>query len=150
MRIAIGCDHRGLTLKQALMGYLSARGHTVEDSGCYDEAAADYPDAAKQVSYAVGKGDCHRGILVCNTGIGMSIAANKVSGIRAALCHDVFTARSARQHNDANVLCLGAAVVSQSMAEEIVQCFLTTEFEGGHHQRRLDKVRALECDQPGG
>lgn len=144
MRIAIGCDHRGFRLKQAIMGYLAAKGHTVKDFGCYDDSSADYPDFAKEVSYAVAKGDFDRGILICNTGIGMSIAANKVPGIRAALCHDVFTARSARQHNDANVLCLGAAVVSQSEAEEIVQSFVTTGFDGGRHQRRLDKVRVME------
>ncbi len=101
------------------------------------------------VECVVAKGDTDHGILICNTGNGMSIAANKVSGIRAALCHDFFTARTARQHNNANMLCLGAAVVGQSLAEEIVQTFLTTGFDGGRHQRRLDKVHVPECSQPG-
>ena len=143
MRIAIGCDHRGLDLKQFIIKLVTEMGHNYEDFGCYTTDSVDYPDIAKKVAEAVTRGDFKHGILTCDTGIGMSIAANKVRGIRAALCHDVFSARRARQHNDANVLCLGAAE-EQGMVSEIVETFLTTEFEGGRHERRLDKVRAME------
>ncbi len=143
MRIAIGCDHRGLDLKQFIIKLVTEMGHNYEDFGCYTADSVDYPDIAKKVAEAVTRGDFKHGILTCDTGIGMSIAANKVRGIRAALCHDVFSARRARQHNDANILCLGAAE-EQGMVSEIVETFLTTEFEGGRHERRLDKVRAME------
>jgi ribose 5-phosphate isomerase B len=117
-------------------------GHSYKDFGCYTTDSVDYPDIAKKVAEAVAKGDFERGILICNTGIGMSVAANKVMGIRAALCRDVFSARLARQHNDANILCLAA--VGQETADEIVETFLTTDFEGGRHERRLGKIRAME------
>ena len=143
MRIAIGCDHRGLDLKQFIIKLVTEMGHNYEDFGCYTADSVDYPDIAKKVAEAVTRGDFEHGILTCDTGIGMSIAANKVRGIRAALCHDVFSARRARQHNDANILCLRAAE-GQGVVSEIVETFLTTEFEGGRHERRLDKVRAME------
>jgi len=122
---------------------LTRMGHSYEDMGCYTAEAVDYPDIARKVAEAVARGDFDYGILICDTGIGMSIAANKVRGIRAALCHDGFCAGRARQHNDANILCL-AARGNPEAAGEIVSTFLTTPFEGGRHQRRLDKVRAME------
>ena len=118
-------------------------GHTYEDFGCYTTESVDYPDIAKKVAEAVADGSFERGILICDTGIGMSIAANKVRGVRAALCHDAFSARRTRQHNDANILCLGAEL-EQDIIPEIIEAFLTTEFEGGRHSRRLDKIKAME------
>ncbi len=142
MRIAIGCDHRGLKPKQFIIKLITEAKHSCEDFGGYTTDPVDYPDIAHKVAEAVAKGDFERGILICDTGIGMSIAANKVKGIRAALCRDVFSARRARQHNDANVLCL--ATQGQSATGEIVDSFLTTEFEGGRHERRLNKIKAME------
>ena len=145
MRIAIGCDHRGLNLKQFAVKLITEAEHSYEDFGCYTTDSVDYPDIAKKVAEAVAKGYFERGILICGTGIGMSIAANKVKGIRAALCHDAFSARRARQHNDANILCLGAREEQeQEPVAEIVEAFLTGEFEGGRHQRRVDKIRDME------
>ena len=143
MRIAIGCDHRGLELKQAVMKLLAEAGYEYEDFGCYTTESVDYPDIARKVAEAVAKGDFERGILLCDTGIGMSIASNKVRGIRAALCHDAFAARRARQHNDANVLCMGAGRAQDTIGE-IIEAFLNTGFEGGRHLRRLNKIKALE------
>jgi len=143
VRIAIGCDHRGLNLKQFIIKLVTEAGHSYEDFGSYTTDSVDYPDIAKKVAEAVATGYFGRGILICDTGIGMSIAANKVKGIRAALCHDAFSARRARQHNDANVLCLGTEQ-EQDIVHEIVDVFLTTEFEGGRHQRRLNKIKAME------
>ena len=143
MQVAIGCDHRGLSLKGYIMQLLTDAGHSYQDFGCYTTDSVDYPDIARQVAEAVASGDFERGILICDTGIGMSIASNKVKGVRAALCHDASVARQARQHNDANVLCLGAGQV-QGMVGEIVGAFLGTEFEGGRHLRRLDKIKAME------
>ena len=144
MRIAIGCDHRGLALKQSVIQLISQKGHSHEDAGSYTAESVDYPDIALKVAEAVAGGDLERGILICDTGIGMSIAANKVRGIRAALCHDAFSAGRARQHNDANILCLAARGDSQAVPE-IVDTFLTTQFEGGRHSRRLDKIKAMEA-----
>ena len=144
MHIALGCDHRGLSLKRAIARLISGVGHSYEDFGCYDTTSADYPDIALKVAKAVAVGGFDRGILICSTGIGMSITANKVKGIRAALCHNSFTACRARQHNDANVLCLGEDVVGQDLAEEIVRAFLDTGFEGGRHARRLEIIKSLE------
>ena len=141
--IAIGCDHKGLNLKPFIIKLVTEMGHNCEDFGSYTTDSVDYPDIAKKVAEAVARGDFERGILICDTGIGMSIAANKVRGIRAALCHDAFSARRARRHNDANVLCLAAAE-GQGAVGEIIDTFLTTEFEGGRHKRRLDKIRAME------
>ncbi len=143
MRIAIGCDHRGLNLKQSIIKLVTEAGHSYEDFGCYNTDSVDYPDIAKKVAEAVARGDFEQGILICDTGIGMSIAANKVKGIRAALCHNAFYAQRARQHNDANILCLGAGA-GQDSVSEIVKVFLTTEFEGGRHLRRLNKIRVIE------
>ena len=143
MRIAIGCDHRGLNLKQFIIRLITEAGHGYEDFGCHTTDSVDYPDIAKKVAEAVARGDFECGILICDTGIGMSIAANKVRGIRAALCHNAFNARRARQHNDANVLCLGAER-EQETVREIVETFLTGEFEGGRHLRRLNKIKAME------
>ncbi len=143
MRIAIGCDHRGLNLKQFVIKLIAEAEHSYKDFGCYTTDSVDYPDIAKKVAEAVTRGYFERGILICSTGIGMSIAANKVKGMRAALCHDVFSARRARQHNDANILCLGAQE-EQRLIPEIVNAFLTSEFEGGRHQRRVDKIRDIE------
>jgi len=143
VRIAIGCDHRGLELKQSIMEMVAEAGHEYDDFGCYTTESVDYPDIAKEVGEAVARGDFEFGILVCDTGIGMSIASNKVKGIRAALCHDAFTARRARQHNDANVLCLGTGQAQDTIGK-IVETFISMEFEGGRHLRRLNKIKALE------
>ena len=143
MRIAIGCDHHGLNLKQSIIKLITEAGHTYEDFGSYTTDSVDYPDIADKVAHAVARGDFERGILICDTGIGMCIAANKVKGIRAALVYDVFTAQRARQHNDANILCLGTSG-GQDTVREIVMTFLSTDFEGGRHQRRVDKIRAME------
>ena len=143
MRIAVGCDHRGLDVKQFIMRLIAEMGHTYHDFGCYTTESVDYPDIAKKVAEAVAKGDFEHGILICNTGIGMCIAANKVKGIRAALCHNVFTACQARKHNDANILCLGTEH-EPDIIREIIEAYFTTEFEGGRHQQRLDKIKAME------
>jgi len=143
MRIAIGSDHRGFKLKQEIIGLLEDAAHRYKDCGCYDESSVDYPDIAKEVAQAVAGGGFEMGILICSTGIGMSIAANKVKGIRAALCCDAFNAARARMHNDANILCLGADT-SVDKYKEIVAAFLDTEFEGGRHQRRIEKIKAME------
>jgi len=143
LRIAIGCDHRGLSTKQFIVRMVGEMGHTCQDFGCYTAESVDYPDIAQKVAEAVAEGDFEQGILVCDTGIGMSIAANKVKGIRAALCHDASSARCARQHNDANIICLGAEQ-EQDTIREIIEAFLTTEFEGGRHSRRVGKMTAME------
>ena len=143
MRIAIGCDHRGLNLKQCIIKLISEAGHSYEDFGCYTTDPVDYPDIAQKVAEAVTMGNLEFGILICNTGIGMSIAANKVKGVRAVLCRDVFSARCARQHNDANILCLGGGQVQDTLLE-IIDAFLNSEFEGGRHQRRLNKIKEME------
>ena len=143
MHLAIGCDHRGLELKQFVIKLVTDAGHNCRDFGCYTTDSVDYPDIAKVVAEAVTGGDFDRGVLICDTGIGMCIAANKVRGIRAALCPDVFRAQRARQHNDANILCL-CARDDRSTVSDVVNAFLTTQFEGGRHSRRLDKIRAME------
>jgi ribose 5-phosphate isomerase B len=145
-RIAIGCDHRGLALKKLIMPLLQNAGHSYQDFGCYSTEPVDYPDIAQKVGEAVASGNFDQGILICNTGIGISIAANKIKGIRAALCCDVFAAQRARQHNDANVLCLKGEDIDTESALEIVKTFLATDFEGGRHLRRVNKIRALEGD----
>ncbi len=144
MRIAIGCDHRGLNLKRVIADLLSEEGRSYEDFGCYDTAAVDYPDIGGRVAQAVAEGRFDHGILVCSTGIGMSIVANKVPGVRAALCHDDFSARRSREHNDANVLCLGEWVVGEGLAREIVRAYLGAQFQGGRHAQRLEKVKEWE------
>ena len=144
MRIAIGSDHAGFDLKQAIMSLLSELGHSYEDFGCYDTSSVDYPDIGQPIAEAVSQGRFDQGILVCSTGVGMSIVANKVRGIRAALCQDTFSARRAREHNDANILCLGEWVTGQGLAREIVITYLCSEFVGGRHARRVEKIQALE------
>ena len=143
MRIAIGCDHRGLDTKRLIMKLVTEGGHEVKDLGAYTVDPVDYPDIAREVAGVVARGDFAQGILVCNTGIGVSMAANKVKGIRAALCCDAFMARRARQHNDANILCLGTELAPEVLAD-IVTAYLTTDFEGGRHLRRVNKIKAME------
>ncbi|MFA5308622.1 MAG: ribose 5-phosphate isomerase B [Dehalococcoidales bacterium] len=146
MRIAIGNDHRGCELKTTVIKVVTAAGHTVHDFGCYTEDSVDYPDIAALVAEGIVKGDFDRGILICGTGIGMCIAANKVRGIRAAQCYDVFTAHRSRLHNDANICCL-AAEEGGTKVKVIVEDFLNTEFEGGRHVTRINKIKAIEDRQ---
>ncbi len=143
MRIAIGCDHRGLDLKQAIIKLITKAGHSYEDFGSKTTEPVDYPDIAQKVGEAVARGGFDRGILICGTGIGMCITANKVQGIRAALAYSPLSASHARQHNDANILCLSADETPKEVTE-IVKIFLTDEFEGGRHQRRVDKIKEME------
>jgi len=144
MRIAIGADHGGYRLKQHLVGYLSAQQHEVMDFGTDSGESVDYPDLAAAVARAVSRGEYARGIVICGTGIGVSMSANRVPGIRAALCTNVYMARMAQNHNDAQILCLGERVLGLGLAEEIVDAFLDAEFEGGRHARRIGKLHALE------
>lgn len=145
-RIAIGCDHRGFALKQLIMPFLQTPGHSHQDFGSYDTVPVDYPDIARKVGEAVASGSCDCGILICSTGIGMCIAANKIKGVRAASCRNAFEAQRARGHNDANVLCLSGENTDAGSALEIVRTFLVTDFEGGRHVQRVDKIRALETE----
>jgi ribose 5-phosphate isomerase B len=138
--VAIGSDHAGFELKEHVRSFLERRGLKVEDCGTYDEQSVDYPDFAKKVTEAVAGGRVEMGFLICGTGIGMSMAANKVPGIRAALCYDSYTARMAREHNDANVLVLGGRLIGKGLAEEITTIFLDTDFAGGRHARRVAKI----------
>lgn len=142
--IAIGSDHGGLNLKEILKAYLEERGFDVKDFGTYDASSCDYPDIAETVCTAVVGGECEKGILVCGTGIGMSIAANKVHGIRAAHVTDTYSARMAREHNNANVICLGERITGCDLAVEIVKAYIDAEFLGDRHMRRVDKIMALE------
>jgi len=139
--IAIGSDHGGFALKKALMAHLDKRGLAYKDFGTYSEASCDYPVYAKAVAHAVADGECERGILICGTGIGVSITANKVPGIRAALCGDCFSAEATRQHNDANILCMGARVVGEGLALKIADTFLDTPFSNDErHIRRISQI----------
>lgn len=142
--IAIGSDHGGFALKQEIMAYLKEKGIAYEDFGTYSEASCDYPDIAEKTCTAILDGRCEKGILICGTGIGISMAANKIKGIRAALCTDYYAAKYTRLHNDANVICLGGRTTGPGSACELVEVFLNTPFEGGRHQRRVDKMMALE------
>jgi ribose 5-phosphate isomerase B len=142
--IAICSDHGGYALKKALMSHLSERGLEYKDFGAYSEASCDYPVYAKAVAHAVADGECECGILICGTGIGMSMAANKVKGIRAALCGDVCSAAMSREHNNANVICLGERVLGAGLAARILDAWLDTEFAGGRHERRVNKIMAIE------
>ena len=144
MRIAVGCDHNGVELKLHVINLLHELGHESQDFGCYDTNSVDYPDVAQEVAIAVEESRFDQGILICGTGIGMSIAANKVPGIRAALCQDPISASRAREHNDANVLCLPGLSIDHDTAREIVGAYLKGEFEGGRHARRVDKISSLE------
>jgi ribose 5-phosphate isomerase B len=150
MKLAIGSDHAGLVLKRELRRALDERKLAVEDFGTHTEDSVDYPDFAAQVARAVSLGECALGVLVCGTGIGMSIAANKYRGVRAAVCTTEFEARMARAHNDANVLCLGSRVVGAGLAKEIVEAFLDQPFEGGRHERRVEKIRQAESPKKKG
>jgi ribose 5-phosphate isomerase B len=138
VKVAIGCDHGGIDLKQTVVAVLQELGHDIEDQGCFSEESVDYPRFAQAVCSLVKDGSCERGILVCGTGIGMSMAANRYPEIRAALCAEMFSARMSREHNDANVLCLGARVTGPGLAAEIVRTWMTTDFAGGRHQNRID------------
>ena len=144
MKIAVGADHAGYRLKEHLARFLAGRGHQVEDLGTSSEDSVDYPDFAAAVGARVAAGEAEQGLLVCGTGIGVAIAANKVDGVRAATCNDLFTAAKAREHNDANVLTIGARVIGVGLAEGIVRTFTETDFGGGRHQRRVEKIQALE------
>ena len=139
-RIAIGSDHGGFALKEHLKAMLAEAGHAVTDVGCPSPDAVDYPDIAQALLQTLASGACRRGILICGTGIGMSIAANRDRRFRAALCHDEYTARMSREHNDADILCLGARVIGAGVAEGIVKTWLATAFAGGRHQTRIDKM----------
>lgn len=142
--LAIGCDHGGYDLKKEIIAHLTENGVEFKDFGTYDGNSVDYPDIAKLVCQSILGGECENGILVCGTGIGISIAANKHKGIRAAVCSDEFSAKFTRLHNDANVLCLGGRVVAPGLACELVDIFLSTGFEGGRHALRVDKITAIE------
>ena len=144
MKIVIGSDHGGIHLKEVLKQHLAERGLEVTDAGTYTEDSCDYPDIAVKVCREITEGKAGRGILVCGTGIGMSMAANKVKGIRAALCGDVFSATMSREHNDANVICLGERVLGPGLAVSILDAWLDTEFAGGRHARRVNKIMAIE------
>jgi len=146
MKISMGCDHGAFPLKEHLKAYLTDKGHEVVDCGTYSTDSCDYPLFGKAAAEKVASGECERGIVVCTTGIGISIAANKVKGIRCALCADPYSAEMTRRHNDANMLSLGAGIVGKNLAERIVDAFLTAEFEGGRHQRRVDQIAAIEQD----
>jgi ribose 5-phosphate isomerase B len=145
MKLAIGTDHAGFEFKQGLADYLRQQGYDVLDKGTFDLQSVDYPDYAAKVCAAVNDGEAVFGILVCGSGIGMSIAANKIHGIRAALCHDLYTARMGRSHNDANVIVLPSRMIALTIAEEMTLLFLKTPFDGGRHAARVDKMMKLEC-----
>ena len=144
MKIVIGSDHGGFHLKEVLKQHLAERGIEFNDAGTYTEDSCDYPDIALKVCREITEGKAERGILVCGTGIGMSMAANKVKGIRAALCGDVFSATMSREHNDANVICMGERVLGPGLAISILDAWLDTEFAGGRHARRVNKIMAIE------
>jgi ribose 5-phosphate isomerase B len=144
MRIAVGADHAGWPLKEGLVRFLMERGWDVEDFGTFSDESVDYPDYAEKVGRAVAFGKVDRGLLLCGTGMGMCISANKVDGVRAVTAHDLMSARLSRQHNDANVLTMGARIVAPAMAEEILGRWLDTDFEGGRHQRRIEKIQTME------
>lgn len=144
MKIAVGCDHGGLEHKNAIAEHLKERGFEVTDYGIYEQVSVDYPDIATKLCAGITSGEQELGILVCGTGIGMSIAANKVKGIRAAACSEHFSAKFTRLHNNSNVLCLGGRVIGVGTAVELADLFVDTEFEGGRHQTRVDKIMAIE------
>lgn len=144
MKIALGADHGGYDLKTAIKKHLTELGHEVVDFGTDDHASCDYPLIAEPAARAVAAGECERGILVCGTGIGIGIAANKVPGIRAALCHDTFSARASRNHNNANMLTMGQRVIGEGLALDIVDVWLESDFEGGRHERRVNEISDIE------
>jgi len=144
MKVGIGCDHAGLELKKEITSFLKEMGIDCIDYGTNGPESVDYPDFGERVSEAVSKGELDRGVLICGTGIGMSIVANKFPGIRASLCNELFTARMSRLHNDANILVIGGRIVGRDLAREIVRVWFSTPFEGGRHENRLDKIRRIE------
>jgi ribose 5-phosphate isomerase B len=148
MRIIVGSDHRGFQVKQKVIDLVRRLGHEVLDEGTNGSGSVDYPDVAAHVGSTVSKGDVDRGILICGTGIGMSIAANKFPGVRAAPCHDDLTAEMSRRHNDLNVLCLSADMLGEKLIDRMVEIWLNTPFEGGRHARRVDKIAELEQKSP--
>ena len=141
MKVAIGCDHGGIDLKETVKEVLLELGHEVDDQGCYSRESVDYPDFSRAVTSQIKEGLSDRGILICGTGLGMSMAANRIPGIRAALCHEMFSARMSREHNDANILCLGARVIGPGLAAEIVRTWMTTDFAGGRHLYRIEMFK---------
>ncbi len=146
--IAIGCDHAGVEMKKAVIDTLASKGFEMKDMGT-DGEPCDYPVVAEAVCRLVQSGECEKGILICGTGIGMSIAANKFKGIRAALCSDSFSAKYTRLHNDSNVMCMGARTMGTGLACELAEIFMSTEFEGGRHQRRIDLITEIEKNEKG-
>ena len=144
MKIALGCDHGGYELKQFIMKTLEKLGYEYEDFGCYSTESCDYPDFGEAAARAVASGEYDRGIVICTTGIGISIAANKVQGIRCAHCADSLEAEMTRRHNDANMLAIGAGFTGKNLAERMVEVFLSTDFEGGRHERRVNKLNAIQ------
>lgn len=144
MKIAIACDHGGYALKEAVKAHLTEKGYEAVDFGTNSTESCDYPDFAAPAAKVVAAGECEKGIVICTTGIGVSIVANKVKGIRCALCSDPLSAEMTRRHNDTNMLAMGAGIIGQNLAMDIVDIWLATEFEGGRHQRRVDKIMALE------
>ncbi len=140
MKISIACDHGAYGLKERLKAYLTEQGHEVVDCGTHSPDSCDYPDYARPAARLVADGSCERGVVLCTTGIGMSMVANKVKGVRCALCHEPLSAEMTRRHNDANMLAMGAEIIGGNLAERILDVFLSTEFEGGRHRRRVDKI----------
>lgn len=147
MKIAMACDHGGLELKNTVKAHLEEKGYEVEDFGTYTKESCDYVDFGARAAKAVASGECEKGIVICSTGIGMSITANKVKGIRCALLSDLLSARMTRHHNDTNMMAMGQNLVAPVLALEIVDVWLDTPFDGGRHQRRIDKITALENEQ---
>ncbi|SDF00529.1 ribose 5-phosphate isomerase B [Sporolituus thermophilus] len=146
MLVAIGSDHGGFRLKEEIKRFLDEEKIAYRDFGTYSTDSVDYPDISRSVAQAVAAGECDRGIIICGTGIGVSIAANKIKGIRAALCHDVYSAQMSREHNDANILTMGERVIGPGLARAIVAKWLATEFAGGRHARRVDQIARLEAE----
>ena len=144
MKIVLGCDHAGFELKDLVSAYLEGEGHEVIDEGTFSRESCDYPDFAEKVAMRVSSGEAERGILICATGIGMAMTANKVPGVRAAVCNDLYTARYSRLHNDSNVLAIGARVIGPGLAEEVLRIWIETAFEGGRHSRRLARLDEVE------
>ena len=144
MKISVASDHAGFAAKTKIKKYLEDAGHTVADFGTYSEESCDYPDFAYLAATAVANGECERGIVICGTGVGISIAANKVKGVRCALCTEETCAEFCRRHNDANVLAMGARIIPVEKMEKLIDIFLSTEFEGGRHERRVNKIKEIE------
>ena len=144
IKVAIGCDHGGIVLKESVIGTLKRLGADVVDLGCYDESSVDYPLYGEKVAKAVASGECDLGVVMCGTGIGISIAANKVKGVRAAVVTNTYMAKLTKNHNNANIIALGGRVITPAEAEQIVEAWYTAEYEGGRHQRRLDMITAIE------